>query len=85
MMKDPDHGRYRYRLAWMNRLMLIGFLIVVLAVTFWGSVRVNFLAGREDNPRTIEQELRVKRGRILDANEVVLAQNEGSAARAASP
>ena len=81
MMKDPDHGRYRYRLAWMNRLMLIGFLIVVLAVTFWGSVRVNFLAGREDNPRTIEQELRVKRGRILDANEVVLAQNEGSANR----
>jgi peptidoglycan glycosyltransferase len=40
-------------------------------------VRSVSLAERSDNPRTVNAELRIRRGQILDANDVLLAETTG--------
>ncbi len=72
---------HRSRLMVLNVAMLALLGLVVLSLVYWSAVRVTFLADREDNPRGVEAELRIRRGRILDANEVVLAQNGGTPER----
>ncbi|MFW5941187.1 MAG: penicillin-binding transpeptidase domain-containing protein [Chloroflexota bacterium] len=57
--------------------LLAAFLLLGLALAFWSVVGASALAVREDNPRVVEAELRVRRGRILDTNGVVLAETIG--------
>jgi peptidoglycan glycosyltransferase len=64
----------------LNRVILIGFAAIALALVFWSVARGDILA-REDNPRLVEAELSIQRGQILDRNGVVLAENGGTPAR----
>jgi peptidoglycan glycosyltransferase len=65
----------RLRVVSTAFLLLYGALAVMLA--YWGVVRAPGLLAREDNPRLVEAELRVQRGRILDRDGLVLAQTVG--------
>jgi peptidoglycan glycosyltransferase len=51
--------------------------MVAVALVFWGVLRAPTLLAREDNPRLVEAALRLQRGRILDTNNVVLAETVG--------
>lgn len=61
----------------MQRAILIGFLAVALSLIFWTVLRTDTLLARDDNPRLVEAELRLQRGRILDRNGTVLAETVG--------
>ncbi len=65
------------RLERMNAAFLIMIGVVALALVNWSVIRAPGLLARKDNPRLVEAELRVQRGRILDRNGVVLAQTVG--------
>ena len=55
---------------------LLGFLVVAFALAYWQLVRAPDLWGREDNPRHLEMERRIQRGRILDRDGAELARTE---------
>ncbi len=59
--------------------MLAAFFLTAVALVYWAVVRAPVLAERGDNPRAVEAELRIRRGRILDADGVVLAETVGTA------
>ncbi len=61
----------------MQRVILLGFLAVALSLVFWSVVRGEAILARDDNPRLVEAELRIQRGRILDRNGTVLAHTVG--------
>ncbi len=61
----------------MQRAILLGFLAVALSLVFWSVVRRDAILARDDNPRLVESELRIQRGRILDRNGTVLAHTVG--------
>lgn len=71
------------RLTHLLLAILLGFGLVALALSYWSVVRSSALAERLDNPRLVEAELRVQRGRILDRSDIVLAANSGPAERQA--
>lgn len=53
--------------------ILIGFMLVALAATYWGVVRRDSLLSRADNPRRVIAERQSERGRIYDQNGLLLA------------
>ncbi|MBK8901257.1 MAG: hypothetical protein IPM53_08745 [Anaerolineaceae bacterium] len=61
----------------MQRAILVSFLAVAVSLAFWGVVRSDAILARDDNPRLVEAELRIQRGRILDRNGTVLAHTVG--------
>lgn len=67
------------------RLLLLAFFSVALLMIVWSVLRAPLLLTRDDNPRLVEEALRVQRGAIFDRNAVLLAhstQNEvGQAVR----
>jgi cell division protein FtsW (lipid II flippase)/cell division protein FtsI/penicillin-binding protein 2 len=73
---DPGLARRLNRLA---ALILGLFGLVALTFIFWSVVRAGPLLAREDNPRLVEAERRVQRGRILDRDGVILAESTGPA------
>lgn len=62
--------------------VFITFLLFAVILIYWAAVRAPQLAERGDNPRAVEAELRIRRGRILDANGIVLAETLGDDAQA---
>ena len=58
-------------------VLLLGFLVVGGVLGYWQVVQADALLARSNNPRRIEEEARIVRGRILDRNGVVLADNGG--------
>ncbi|RMG88971.1 MAG: hypothetical protein D6706_22200 [Chloroflexi bacterium] len=65
------------RLVGLLRVIMLGFLLVALALVYWATVRSADILGRDDNPRLVEAELRIRRGRILDRHNQVLAESVG--------
>jgi peptidoglycan glycosyltransferase len=57
-------------------LILALFLLVALWLGYWGVVRAPELSAREDNPRRVEAERRLQRGRVLDRDGAPLAWSE---------
>lgn len=57
--------------------LFAAFMALALTLVYWAVVRGPALAERGDNPRVVEAEMRIRRGRILDANGVVLAETIG--------
>lgn len=65
------------RLQHLSAALLAAFLAVFLLLSYWTVLRGTVLAEREDNPRRVEAELRIRRGRILDSEGAVLAETVG--------
>lgn len=57
-------------------ILTFAFVLVAAALPYWGVVRATELTTRADNPRLIEAERRLDRGRILDRNGRVLARSD---------
>ncbi|MBS1251102.1 MAG: Penicillin-binding protein A [Anaerolineales bacterium] len=55
-------------------LLLAAFVLVAAAIPYWGVIRAPELTARADNPRLVEAERRLDRGRILDRDDEVLAR-----------
>src|SRR5512136_2789762 len=56
--------------------ILIGFALVAAGLAYWQVVRAPELSARDDNPRLVQAELRLQRGRLLDRHGQVLAYSE---------
>lgn len=65
------------------RVVFLGFIVVSLGLIYWQFVRAPELLARPDNPRLVEEEQRIDRGRILSADGTVLARSEFGAGRVA--
>ncbi|MDX1663827.1 MAG: penicillin-binding transpeptidase domain-containing protein, partial [Candidatus Promineifilaceae bacterium] len=76
-MSPAERQERQRRLEHTGLGLLVAFLAVALAVSFWGVLGAPALAERADNPRRVEEELRIRRGRILDSSGVVLAETVG--------
>ncbi len=65
----------RDRLRHLSLLTVLAFSMVFLLVVYWTAIRGSTILARDDNPRLVEAEQRIKRGSIIDANGVVLAES----------
>jgi peptidoglycan glycosyltransferase len=72
-----DRSRQFERIQKITLGLLAAFLAVAVMLSYWGVARGEALAQRQDNPRRVEAELRIRRGRILDSDGQVLAQTTG--------
>ena len=77
-MGRPNDPGLAQRIAWLGVALLVTFATVVIALAWWGIIRSDSLLARDDNPRIVELEQRVRRGRILDHKDSVLAESIGS-------
>lgn len=75
MKTSGEFDDVRGRLGTLSRAILAAYFVVALALIYWGVVRGPSILTRLDNPRVVEEELRVRRGSILDTNDVVLAES----------
>ena len=71
----------RIQLRQLSVVIWATFLLVGASTFYWGVLRGNELAERDDNPRVVEDALRVQRGTIFDINDHVLAFTDGPANR----
>ena len=67
----------RTRISHLSIGLLLGYLLIAVALVYWTVGRGTALAQRPDNPRRVEDELRIRRGQILDRNNAVLAETVG--------
>lgn len=65
------------RLGRLSTVLMLGFLAIGMALLYWSVIRAPSILAREDNPRLVEAELRIQRGRILDRDGRVLAETTG--------
>lgn len=56
---------------------MVFFGMVAIGLAYWGVFRAPNLLARDDNPRLVEDELRIERGAILDRNGLLLAFTTG--------
>lgn len=73
---NPGRSPVRVRIAIAGRWFLILFVLAGLALPYWMIGRAPELSARPQNVRALQEEARTMRGRILDANGVVLARSE---------
>ncbi len=76
-LETPDRDNLRT----LSKIIFVVFMIVAIALLFWGIVLSQTILARNDNPRLLEQELRIHRGAILDKNNEVIAVNVGGSGR----
>lgn len=57
--------------------MLAAFLLVGLGLVYWSILSGPVILAREDNPRLVEEELRIQRGSIFSTNQEILAETVG--------
>ena len=72
---DPRLAR---RIDRLGVALLAGFVVVALTLAYWSAARSEALSARPDNPRLVEAERRVRRGRIVDRDGAVLAESVGA-------
>jgi peptidoglycan glycosyltransferase len=60
----------------LAQFVLLGFAFMAASLVYWQVVRAPDLAARSDNPRLVQAELRLRRGRLLDRYGEVLAYSE---------
>jgi peptidoglycan glycosyltransferase len=60
----------------LAHFILLGFVLVAASLLYWQVMRAPELAARDDNPRLVQAELHVQRGRLLDRRGEVLAYSD---------
>ncbi len=76
-MMNSEQMAKRGRVQRLTAVYLAAFMVVGLGLVFWSVLSGPTILTREDNPRLVEEELRIQRGRILSANQLVLAETVG--------
>jgi peptidoglycan glycosyltransferase len=64
----------------LARSVFVGFVLVAAGLLYWQIVRAPELVVRDDNPRLVQAEQRLRRGRLLDRQGRVLALSQLSPA-----
>jgi penicillin-binding protein A len=77
-MNKTDSGP-RSRLPRLSMVIALTFIAVAGALIYWSVIRSAELLARDDNPRLVERVLRLQRGTIFDAQNVILAETVGPA------
>ena len=72
----PGNKRLRGSITNTGRALLLGFVVISLAIPYWMVVRSPAVSARADNVRPLEEAADIERGRILDAQGIVLAKSE---------
>lgn len=70
---SPGVEDARPRLRSFGLVLLLGFLALELTLALWSVVRAPDILVRDDNPRVIAAEQRIRRGQIVDTNNEILA------------
>jgi penicillin-binding protein A len=79
-MSTNHHQTERlHQLQQLARLLIVGFVAVGLVLVYWNVVRGEAILSRQDNPRQVEDLLRIRRGSIVDRNGRLLAHSTGTA------
>jgi peptidoglycan glycosyltransferase len=78
MRHDTSLRAARGRLRVLGLFIALGFLFIAFALMYWTIFRGSSILVRDDNPRLVQQELNIRRGRILDTNNNILAETVGS-------
>jgi len=60
----------------LAQFVLLGFVLIAASMFYWQVARAPGLVAREDNPRLVQAEIRVQRGRVLDRRGEVLAYSD---------
>src|SRR3954453_22801833 len=60
----------------LSTALMVGFMIIAGALGYWQGFGAENVLQRPTNPRQIEEERRIIRGRILDRNGEVLASSQ---------
>jgi peptidoglycan glycosyltransferase len=76
-MLNLEQTNTRHRVQHLTAVLLAAFLMVGGGLIFWNILVGPAILTREDNPRLVEEELRIQRGRILSVNQLVLAETIG--------
>jgi len=71
-------ARFRRLIIRLACVLGSGLALIAAACGYWSVARAEWLASREDNPRRVEYEQRIIRGRILDRTGVILADAEAA-------
>lgn len=58
----------------LSLFFLVAFMSVAFALGYWGLLRQDDILARQDNPRRVLDEQSIQRGRIVDRNDIVLAE-----------
>jgi hypothetical protein len=69
----------------LAQAILLGFALVGGGLLYWQVARAPELVARDDNPRLVQAELRVRRGRLLDRYGEVLAHSDPLPGPAGAP
>ncbi len=69
-------GNIEQQIVALGRLMTLCFVAMALGVGYWSILRSPALVARDDNPRYVEAERRIRRGDILDRNGQPLVRSE---------
>lgn len=72
-------GGIEQQIEALGRALATCFLLMALGLGYWGIVRAPALAARDDNPRRIEAERRIRRGDIYDREGRLLVRSEQEA------
>ncbi|MBK8988948.1 MAG: hypothetical protein IPM39_23235 [Chloroflexi bacterium] len=72
MKTDPSSTHIHY----LVRAILLAFTAVAISLAFWSIARAPAILARADNPRRVEAELRIQRGRIYDRHDTLLAESQ---------
>jgi peptidoglycan glycosyltransferase len=72
----PHSDGIERHISWLGRVLALGFVTMALGLGYWSLIRGPALIARDDNPRRIEAERRVRRGDILDRNGQPLVRSE---------
>jgi peptidoglycan glycosyltransferase len=75
MSFKTDINAVKSRLVIFQLMTMVGFVLVAIALIYWSIISGPDILARDDNPRLVEEELSIERGRILDANNVILAES----------
>lgn len=60
----------------LMRALLLSFVVVAGTLAYWQAIRAPQLVVRADNPRLVQAERRIQRGRLLDRAGMLLAYSE---------
>jgi peptidoglycan glycosyltransferase len=63
-------------IVWLGRVLALCFVATALGLGYWSLIRSPALIARDDNPRSIESERRIRRGDILDRHGRPLVRSE---------
>jgi len=73
---DTPAGGTERQIVQLGTAMAISFVLVALGLGYWSLIRAADLVARDDNPRRIEAERRIRRGNILDRHGQPLVRSE---------